>query len=387
MTARSHSLPSWRAAAVAGGVAAGVALAVTELISALASSTRPSVVSVVASRLVDLTAGALKNVAVNLFGTNDKAALLTGIVIVSLVVGAALGVASAHRRFVGAVGFAGFGLVGILAARADPQASASALGIASALGAVAGIITLATLLRVAAPRPVAAKGIAGRRGAEDPRVKASDRRTFLAAGGLGVVAAVATLSSRGLRGTGAAVRSRAATRLPRARRAVAAPSTQPFTVDGLSSYITPNDRFYRIDTAIFVPQIDAATWKLEINGMVDTPVSFSYADLLAMDLVEEPITISCVSNEVGGELVGNAIWRGVPLKALLDAAGVQPGATQIVGRSVDGFTVGFPTEKALDGRTAMVAVGMNGEPLPITTDSRPGSSSPASTATCRRRSG
>jgi DMSO/TMAO reductase YedYZ molybdopterin-dependent catalytic subunit len=363
VTARSHQIPSRRAGAVAGVVAAGVALAVTEVISALASSTRPSVVSAVASRLVDLTAGTLKNVAVNLFGTNDKAALLTGIVIVSLLVGTALGVAAARHRFVGASGFAVFGLVGILAARADPQASAPALGIASVLGAGAGIVTLEVLLRFAMPRPADTTPARGR--AEDPRVKTADRRAFLAAGGVGVVAAVVTLSSRRLRGTNSAARSRAATTLPRPRNAVPAPSTQPFTVDGISPYITRNDDFYRIDTAIFVPQIDAATWKLDINGMVDTPASFTYADLLAMDLVEEPITIACVSNEVGGNLVGNAIWRGVPLKALLGAAGVQPGATQIVGRSVDGFTVGFPTEKALDGRTAMVAVGMNGEPLPI----------------------
>ena len=365
-TARSQPFPTLRAAAVAGVAAAGLALAVTEVISAFASKAGPSVVSTVASRLVDLTAGALKNLAVNLFGTNDKAALLTGIVIVSLLVGAALGVAAARHRFVGAVGFGGFGVVGILAARADPQASAWTLGLASTLGAGAGTVTLAMLLRIATPPPVPMKSASKKPPAEDPRVKTPNRRAFLAAGGVGVVAAVATWSSRGLRGTGAAVRSRAATSLPRARKAIAAPSTQPFTVDGLSSYVTPNDRFYRIDTAIFVPQIDASTWKLNITGMVDTPISFTYADLLAMDLVEEPITISCVSNEVGGDLVGNAIWRGVPLKTLLDTAGAQPGATQIVGRSADGFTVGFPTEKALDGRTALVAVGMNAEPLPIT---------------------
>ena len=113
-----------------------------------------------------------------------------------------------------------------------------------------------------------------------------------------------------------------------------------------------------------MPQVDAATWKLTINGMVDNPLTFTYDELLAMRLVEEPVTLSCVSNEVGGDLVGNAVWRGVPLTTLLDRAGVHPGATQIVGRSVDDFTVGFPTEQALDGRTALVAFGMNGEPLP-----------------------
>jgi hypothetical protein len=104
---------------------------------------------------------------------------------------------------------------------------------------------------------------------------------------------------------------------------------------------------------------------MTIGGMVDRPVTFTYADLLGMDLVEEPVTLTCVSNEVGGHLIGNAVWRGVPLTKLLDEAGIQSGATQIVGRSVDDFTVGFPTEMALDGRTAMIAVGMNGEPLPV----------------------
>jgi DMSO/TMAO reductase YedYZ molybdopterin-dependent catalytic subunit len=144
------------------------------------------------------------------------------------------------------------------------------------------------------------------------------------------------------------------------------PAAQPFSVDGLSPYVTPNGDFYRIDTAIFVPQVDAATWKLTIKGKVDHTVSFTYADLLAMPLIEQPVTLACVSNDVGGPLVGNAVWLGVPLTKLLDRAGVHSDATQIVGRSVDDFTVGFPTEKAYDGRVAMVAVGMNGEPLPVT---------------------
>ena len=157
VTERNEQRPSTPAAAVAGLVAAGVALAVTEVVSAFASRNGPSVVSTVASRLVDLTAGALKNVAVNLFGTNDKAALITGIVIVSLLVGGGLGVAAARHRLVAAVGFSAFGLVGILAARADPQASAWALWIASVLGAAAGVVTLTMLLRIATPRPVATK--------------------------------------------------------------------------------------------------------------------------------------------------------------------------------------------------------------------------------------
>ena len=138
----------------------------------------------------------------------------------------------------------------------------------------------------------------------------------------------------------------------------------PETVPGISPLVTPNAEFYRIDTALSVPRVDSAGWRLRIRGMVDREREFSFDDLLAMDLREESVTLACVSNDVGGRLVGNAYWRGVPLPALLRAAGIQAGATQVIGRSVDGFTVGFPTDVALDGRESMVAVGMNGEPLP-----------------------
>jgi DMSO/TMAO reductase YedYZ molybdopterin-dependent catalytic subunit len=135
-------------------------------------------------------------------------------------------------------------------------------------------------------------------------------------------------------------------------------------VDGISPFITPNADFYRIDTAITLPRPDLDGWRLRVKGDVDTPFEVSYAELMAMPQVEAPVTIACVSNYVGGDLVGNAVWQGVPLGTLLDRAGVQSSGEQIVGRSLDGFTVGFPTATALDGRTALVAVGMNGVPLP-----------------------
>jgi DMSO/TMAO reductase YedYZ molybdopterin-dependent catalytic subunit len=349
-------------AVAAGVVAAGLALAVTELISVIGSRDRPSVVSAVASRFVDLTAGALKDFAISVFGTNDKAALLTGVVVVSLMIGALLGIYGARRRWVVAAGFAAFGILGAICGAADPQGSTTVLVVASFVGAIVGAAVLAKLL----PMALLATGSPTLPAAQDPRVRLADRRTFLTvAGGVGVAAAATALASRALRGTSVATKSRAATVLPPADKSVPVPATQPFSADGLTPYVTSNADFYRIDTAIFVPQVDASTWKMTIGGMVDRPVTFTYADLLAMDLVEEPVTLTCVSNEVGGHLIGNAVWRGVPLAKLLSNAGVQSGATQIVGRSVDDFTVGFPTEIALDGRTAMIAVGMNGEPLPV----------------------
>jgi len=149
-----------------------------------------------------------------------------------------------------------------------------------------------------------------------------------------------------------------------AQRASPPPPGAELDIDGLTPLYVPNEDFYRIDTALFAPQVDPADWSLRITGRVDRPLRLSYADLLALPQIEADITLSCVSNEVGGDLVGNARWQGVPLAALLQRVGVQEGADQLVGRSVDGFTAGFPTTLALTSPGAMVAVGMNGEPLP-----------------------
>ena len=165
---------------------------------------------------------------------------------------------------------------------------------------------------------------------------------------------------RGLR----AAAARARVVLPRPSTSVSPPS-EAASFPEVGSIVTANADFYRIDTALEVPDVDPTTWQLRVRGMVDRPFTLTYDELLSMPLVEEYVTLCCVSNEIGDSLIGNAAWLGVPLSTLLDRAGVQAGATQVVGRSVDGFTVGFPTAVGLDGRTALVAVGMNGEPLPI----------------------
>ena len=139
-------------------------------------------------------------------------------------------------------------------------------------------------------------------------------------------------------------------------------------VRGISPYITPitpTDEFYRIDTAIRPPQVNPANWRLRFTGMVDRPYQLTFDDILAMDLSDHVITLSCVSNTVGGQLVGNAVWAGVPLAVLLERAGVQGAANQVVGRSVDDFTAGFPIGAVHDGRNAILAIGMNDELLPI----------------------
>ncbi len=135
-------------------------------------------------------------------------------------------------------------------------------------------------------------------------------------------------------------------------------------VDGVSPYIVGNNNFYRIDTALSIPQVDPANWSLRITGLVDNPYEITYDEILAMDLRDYVVTLSCVSNQVGGGLIGNAMWTGVPIAELLQRAGVQSGAQQTVGRSVDDFTAGFPTSALYDGRNAILAVGMNNELLP-----------------------
>jgi DMSO/TMAO reductase YedYZ molybdopterin-dependent catalytic subunit len=171
---------------------------------------------------------------------------------------------------------------------------------------------------------------------------------------------------RALKNRFGAAESRANLTLPAAAEPLAPiPDGVNAGVDGISPFTTPNADFYRIDTALTVPQLPAEDYELRITGMVDNELTFTFDDLVKRDVVEYDITLTCVSNTIGGGLVGNARWLGVRLDELLAEAGVQAGADQVVGRSIDGYTCGFPLEAATDGRNAMVAFGMNGEPLPL----------------------
>lgn len=203
---------------------------------------------------------------------------------------------------------------------------------------------------------------------------AGTRRSFLrwvgiAAAGTAVVATGAKALSSGGSGGGSAVAANTSplptpvATLPPQLRSLA--STPNLNIEGITPLMTPNDDFFRIDTALSVPRVDLANWRLEIKGKVRTPFSISYDELLAMPQVEAPITLACVSNRVGGTLIGTAMWQGVELRTLLDRAGVEPSGEQIVGTSVDGYNAGFPTSAAFDGRSSLVAIGMNGVPLPL----------------------
>ena len=261
--------------------------------------------------------------------------------------------------WIGVVGFAAFGVLGGFTTARNPQSPAGASWFWALVAALLGIGTLVLVL-TRLHRPTALAGVL-----EDPREKRPTRRAFLSwSAGAGAVAVTGMGIARGAEGQSAAEIARAELDFPQLTGTGMTPGSFD-QIEGIGRFITPNDTFYRIDTALSVPQVDPDSWSLSFTGMVDNPYSLTFEEILAMDLEERVITLSCVSNNVGGGLVGTAKWTGVPLTTLLDEAGVQPGAEQVVGRSVDDWTAGFPLDVLDDGRNAMLAIAMNDEPLPI----------------------
>ncbi|MFP5308092.1 MAG: molybdopterin-dependent oxidoreductase [Actinomycetes bacterium] len=360
---RPQPAPRRRRAAGAGALAVAASLALGELVAAVVGGV-PSLVLAVSSLVVPVVPPAVESWAIQTFGTDDKAVLAAGTVVLALLIGAATGLRAA-RRFGAAIAvFTSFGVVGWLAASTQPAAALGAVLVDAVLVVLVGLAVLHRLLEAARP-PAPAVAPDGSRSTDTH----AGRRTFIAsAGTVGAAVLAAAGGARVLgRGRGAASGPPVDVALP--DPPTPAPTVGPAQafadVEGLTPVVVPNDEFYRIDTALSVPRIDAATWRLRVHGMVERELELSLADLAELDVVEHHVTIACVSNEVGDDLVGNALWRGVRLADVLAMAGVERGATQLVGRSVDGWTAGFPTDVALDGREALVAFGMNGEPLPF----------------------
>jgi DMSO/TMAO reductase YedYZ molybdopterin-dependent catalytic subunit len=142
------------------------------------------------------------------------------------------------------------------------------------------------------------------------------------------------------------------------------PADETLTIPGLSPFYTPDAQFYRVDTALTIPQVSAATWQLRIHGMVDYPMTITFDQLSQMPMTEHDVTLTCVSEAVGGGYIGNARWQGTLLAPLLRKAGIQAGAEQIVMRDVNNMTIGVATDPVMDGRESLLAVGMNGQLLP-----------------------
>ncbi|MCY3609068.1 MAG: molybdopterin-dependent oxidoreductase [Acidimicrobiaceae bacterium] len=390
--------PGSVAGLIAGIAGAAVALAFGEFIDGLVD-TIPSLVVAVGEALVDYSPDWAVKLSIELFGEKDKAVLAIGIVGVSLIIGGLLGACAMapRRRWVPFAGFAAFGVIGGWTAARNPMSPFVGSWVVAIVAAALGYITLRVLLRCAPAHRPARTQVSEHEPPEpavgmppDGAPDASRRKFLLGVGGAGVAAVGFVALGRGVRGPSAAETARAGidltpVRPPATTAAVGAATAAEATattaagpsvatqvaaldtldeVAGISSYVTPNDQFYRIDTALTVPQVDPENWKLSFTGMVDNPYELTFDEILAMDRQDHVVTLSCVSNRVGGNLVGNAVWNGVPLVDLLERAGVQDGADQVVGRSVDDWTAGFPTPLLYDGRNALLAVGMNGEPLP-----------------------
>ncbi|WP_405949507.1 molybdopterin-dependent oxidoreductase [Streptomyces prunicolor] len=356
------------------GVLAGLAsLGVAELVSA---AVRPQASPVVAvgGAAIDRTPAAVKDWAIRHFGTNDKLVLQLGILAMLALFALALGIAALRFRRSGAAGVLLFGIVGAVSATSRPDSTSLSDALPSVVGAIAGAAVLYVLVGRLARRVPSAESVQGEQ--EGPPSGAGwDRRGFvIAATAAAAASAGAGVIGRTLNGASGqnAVASRNKVVLPRpASAAAAVPKGAQLRIPGISAFTTPNGDFYRVDTALVVPKVNATTWALRIHGKgVTRPVTLTFDDLLRRELVERDITLTCVSNEVGGPYVGNARWIGVRLADLLAECGVKPpskggSADQLVARSVDGMTIGSPVEDVMDGRDALLALGMNGEPLPF----------------------
>ncbi len=333
-----------------GLVSAGVAVGVGELVAAFV---RPEAAPVIAvgNAVILLTPESLKRPAIGSVGTNDKLFLVLGILVLLALFGAMVGDLALRRLWYGLVGigvFAAFGVFCALYANASQGTDV----IPTLAGAIVAAAVLVALVRTVS--------------VDDDQSDGPQRRNFLlgTAGAAGV-AALSGFGGRALqhaRFDVTAARRKVALSLPK----VTAPPL-PRGVDlGKSGrpWATPSGDFYRIDTALSVPQIQPQDWQLRIHGMVDRPITLTYKELLERPMIERWITLCCVSNVVGGPLISNARWLGTRLADLLREAGIHRDSDQLFMTSIDGMTIGAPTQVVMDGRDALIAVAMNGEPLP-----------------------
>ncbi len=352
---------SSRSPAAAGMMATAAGVATAEAIAALTVLV-PSPVDVLGQLVIGVLPGGIVTGAIGLFGSANRLVLTAASLLVALALGALVGWLAARSWPGGVTAVVVVALATAIASLTRPEAAFPLVLLTLAAAATVTTVLLARLLRHLGL-------LAGQMGGTvptptDPPV---DRRAFLRLG-LGTslgAAAVGGLARRA--GGGATMPS-----VPELSVPTTDVGLPPLTsaedlsraLDGVSPAITPVDRFFRIDTAVLLPRADLTTWRLRVTGAVQRELVLSYEELLARDLIEMDATIACVSNEVGGSLIGTARWTGVPLEELLEEAGPTDGAEQVLGRSIDGFTAGFPLEAALDGRRPLVAVGMNGQALP-----------------------
>ncbi|CAH0168078.1 Sulfoxide reductase catalytic subunit YedY [Arthrobacter sp. Bi83] len=351
-------------AAAAGVVAAGTGLVASELIAGFVSPSL-STMTALGGAVIDAAPPGVKDWAVSLFGTADKIALLTGMALVIAILAAVAGMLELRRRFAGAAVFAAFGIVGVAAVLTRAQVTVTAVALPVLAAGIGGLLLQSLIWRLAAWQKAAAPRSRGQR----PGQNSAERRSFLQLlGGTAAAVLVGGAFATAWRGGAAGVSElRSALRLPSPRsRAAGIPEGAQIGLAGMVPLVTPNPDFYRIDTALSAPVIDPREWTLKVTGMVEREVELNFDALLAKPLTERHVTIACVSNEVGGDLIGNALWLGWPVRELLAMAGPKPGADMVLSKSTDGWTASTPLEVLTDkNRDALLAVGMNGDPLPL----------------------
>ena len=339
----------------AGLAAAAVSLGVTQLVSTVFSAAADAR-NAVGTAIINLTPGPVKEWAIQTFGTSDKTFLTIMVVLVAAALCAVAAIWERSRIPLGSLMVGVAGVAGAMAVLAQPGAGPVDV-IPVAIGTVCGIATVRLL--TAAPKPDSSQD-------DEHQPDTGRRRSLLTLGLLGAGAlsgVVGTVLGRKRRSVAA---DRDAFALPKVTSpAPPIPAGVQPTAEGLPSFITSNADFYRIDTALNVPQIARADWRLRIHGMVDREVTLGFDDLKDLELIERAVTLTCVSNPVGGELISNAMWTGYRVRDLLARSGIKPEADMVLSTSVDGFTIGTPVEALTDGRDAMLAIGMNGVPLPV----------------------
>lgn len=368
----------WWRFALAGLVSAALLFGVAELVAAFFSTTSSPLVAL-GQTFIDITPAWLKDFAIGLFGTNDKLALFVSMGIVAALVAAGTGLL-ARTRPAAASGVIVLLGVGMSASVLSRPASGVLDIVPTVVGTITGILALRYLAHLAAtatadatvtgdPDSPAADGrVTGGPVATGRTVTPASRRGFLLGSLVGAVGAAALLAGgralSAIRNT--AETTREALKLPSpVKKAKPLPQGVASDVKGMPAFVTPNSQFYRIDTALAVPRVDPASWSLRVHGMVDEEFTIGFDELLGMDLEETWLTLTCVSNPVGGDLVGNAKWLGYPLRKVLERARPQAGADMVLSTSIDGFSASTPLEVLTDERNALLAVGMNGEPLPL----------------------
>lgn len=351
----SVSSPSPGVRILSGIAAAAVTLGVSALVAVPLGSSADAR-NAIGSTVIDLTPGPVKEWAIQTFGTSDKLFLSLAVLLVIAVLAAIAGLTERRRAPIGSIMFAAAATAGCIAVLTR-SGSAPVDVIPTAVGGVAGIVAL---------RFLTSGRLSDETAHESAETDPGRRLSLAALGllGLGVLGgAVGSVWSRRVHSV---ADDREAFTPPKIAKPAppVPPGVQPAGVE-LSSFVTDNAEFYRIDTALSVPQLSRESWNLRIHGMVDNEKTFTFADLEQFELIEQMVTLACVSNPVGGDLVGNAVWGGYRVRDLLAAAGVSSDADMVLSTSSDGFTAGTPTEAMTDDRDSLLAITMNGQPLPI----------------------